>query len=123
MKALIIEDDEGACEALRTILQPFTSELRVAKNMTEVLQAIAEASKVELIILDLGLPDSMVEESILHITEIRDRCPNSLLIVLTRQEITDLEDRVIAQGADGLIKKQGDGFSRMGFLKLMSGIV
>lgn len=124
MKAIIVEDDDGAQTVLKSILQPLVTNIKVVESMKDALTAIAEAGQIELITVDLGLPDSQVEETITkHIKEFRALHPGALIIVITGQELENLEERVIAEGADGLILKQGEKFNRKGFLTLLASIV
>lgn len=123
MRILIIEDDDGAALALRHFLEPLASCITIVTNMTEALAALRGVDQLDLITVDLGLPDSDVQETIAQIIEIRRMRPDSFIVVVTGQELPDLATVVAAAGADGLVTKQSDAFSSKGFLQLLAAIV
>jgi CheY-like chemotaxis protein len=123
MKILIIEDDLGAAVVLEKFLTPVSSQITVAKTMNDALKVVSSADEINLITMDLGLPDSDVEHTLGKIKEIRKTRPDSLIVVVTGQEINELEKQVLEEGADGYITKQSDSFTSKGFLNLLSTIV
>lgn len=123
MNILIIEDDHGMAIALRHFLEPIASSIIIAKKMDEALKIVADADELHLITVDLGLPDSDVLSTILKIREIRTAQPNSLIIVVTGQDIPGIENAAICNGADGFIFKQGDSFTSHGFLNIIAALV
>lgn len=123
MKILIIEDNEGASVVLKHFLAPVSSRITIAKTMEQALKEVAEADDLNLITVDLGLPDSDVSSTLKKINHIRKTRPDSLIVVVTGQEIPNLEAEAIAEGADGLVYKQGDNFTAKGFLTLLTTIV
>lgn len=122
MKVLIIEDDPSMVTVLKMFLEPLSSEVIHAPNMEQALAEIASAREIEIITLDLGLPDSGVNATIERIKEIRKSRPQSLLIVVTGQEVTDLEKIATSYGADGVIYKKNEQFTPKGFLKFIDAI-
>lgn len=123
VKILIIEDDRGMAAALKNFLQPLTSNITIANQMDEALRIVADAEELHLITVDLGLPDSDVRSTIRRISDIRKNKPDSLIIVVTGQDIPGLEADSIASGADGFVFKQGDNFTSQGFLKVIGVLV
>lgn len=124
MNALVIEDNEGVRRSIGMILRPFVDNIRFAESMKDALTAIAEAGNIELITLDLSLPDSETDQTIANeIKHIRAVRPEAVLIVVTGQEIDNLENRVLSEGADGVIHKMESEFSIRGFLNLIATIV
>jgi len=123
MKILIIEDDLGAAIVLESFLKPVSSQITVAKTMNEALKLVAGADDINLITVDLGLPDSDVQHTLGKIKTIRETRPDSLIVVVTGQDIDGLEKQALDEGADGYITKQSDGFTSKGFLGLLSTIV
>src|SRR5687768_15771129 len=108
MKILIIEDDLGAAVVLENFLKPVASQITVAKTMNEALKLVSGADEINLITVDLGLPDSDVRSTLGKIRSIRETRPDSLIVVVTGQDIEGLEKQVIEKGADGFITKQSE---------------
>lgn len=123
MRILIIEDEQGVSKVLKHFLQPIASEIVVAANMEQALIAISDAEEIDIITLDLGLPDSGVEESVKQIKHIRALRPTALVVVVTGQDMPNLEKEVMESGADGIIFKQGNDFTAKGFLTFIQGLV
>lgn len=123
MKILIIEDDLGAALVLQNFLTPVSSRITVAKTMNEALKAVSGADEINLITVDLGLPDSDVQHTLGKIKTIRENRPDSLIVVVTGQDIDGLEQKAMEEGADGYVTKQSEGFTSKGFLGLLSTIV
>lgn len=122
MKVLIVEDDPSMVTVLKMFLEPISSEIVVAANMEQAMREIADARNIELITLDLGLPDSSVEATLSRIKDIRKGRPDSLLIVVTGQDFPNLEKLATENGADGVIFKQNEQFTPKGFLKFIDTI-
>lgn len=123
MKILIIEDELGAAVALEHFLKPLASRIIVAKTMQQALQEMSGANEIDLITVDLGLPDSDPDNTIRKIKEIRAMRPDSLIVVVTGQDLPNLAAAVTDAGADGFLTKQSDDFSSKGFLQLLATIV
>jgi CheY-like chemotaxis protein len=123
VKILIIEDQEGAAVALKHFLEPLASEIQIAKNMAQAMQIVSDAQELDLITLDLGLPDSDIDSTRKKIKEIKDTRPDSLIVVVTGHDIPDLEKTLLQEGADGFIFKMSDRFSTTGFLQILAAIV
>lgn len=122
MKVLIIEDDEPVTELLQLFLAPLTTEIIVAHNMTDALQAIEHEKEIFMITLDLGLPDSTVESTVEKIKQIKESSEDVMVVVVTGNDYPGLRDKVMKAGADGFILKQDDRFTPEGFLKLLGDI-
>lgn len=123
MRILIIEDDPGAALVLQEFLLPLSSSITVAHTMDDALKAVAGAEEINLITVDLGLPDSDVQSTLARIRHIRQRRPESLIVVVTGQDIDGLEKIAVEQGADGLVTKQSENFTAKGFLQVLAAIM
>lgn len=122
MKILIIEDDERMALILKHFLEPVASQIRIATTMEQALNELTQAEELSLITLDLGLPDSDVISTVKKIRDIRKAKPDSLIVVVTGQEVPRLEDLAMEEGADGVVFKQGDSFTPKGFLQILYSI-
>lgn len=123
MTVLIIEDDNGVAEVLKRFLSPVASQVIVAQNMQTAIDALSSAVEIDIITLDLGLPDSGVQDTLEAIKAIKKTKPLSLVVVITGQEIPGLEKVAIEKGADGVILKQGEQFTARGILSLLQGLL
>jgi DNA-binding NarL/FixJ family response regulator len=90
--------------------------------MDDALKTIAEADELNLITVDLALPDSDVPATIAQIKNIRATRPDSLIVVVTGQDIPGLEEKVLSHGADGFVFKQAEAFTAKGFLQIVAAI-
>lgn len=104
-RVLFIEDDDGSIHAMRTVFARTRddAELDVAGTMAE---GIAKAAGADVIILDLTLPDSTMDESLARISALRLFAP---VLVLTGSHLAgraaDLAERALRSGADAVIFK------------------
>ncbi len=80
MSLLVIEDDDKFLELMRLTLG--LKSIRVARSMHEAMDLI-DQSHPEVIMLDLALPDSTIEQSISRIHELKSRSNNAAVIVIT----------------------------------------
>ena len=122
MKVLIVEDETGMTTVLKMFLEPIASEITIAKDMEQALKEISGARDIEIITLDLGLPDSPVSVTVDKIKEIRRYRPSCLIIVVTGMDYPDLEAVAKANGADEVVRKSAETFTGPGFLKLIGKI-
>lgn len=123
MRVLIIEDEKGVALLLRRFLEPLATEILEVSTMAEAFGIISGADEIDIITLDLGLPDSGVSSSLQEIRQIRSKRPGSLVIVVTGQDIPALEAQALNHGADGVLFKQSPSFTAQGFLTFMGGLL
>ena len=114
VKTVLIEDDAGFAKTLAMLLDDapfFKHQVQTAKFLEQAKQLIA-ASKPELIILDLILPNGRGVE-VLH--EIRKIAPKFevALVVITGMADEDIEWRALDALADGFILKGREGAGEM----------
>lgn len=69
------------------------------------MEVINGVSPLDLVTLDLALPDSTTEQTLNRIQEIKAIRPNCLLVVVTGAMRPEQEEEAIAQGADGFMHK------------------
>lgn len=124
MNILIVEDQEGVAIVLKHFLEPISSEIITAWNMEEALKAIASDTPIDIITVDLGLPDSGVLDTVSQIKVIRRSRPDALIVVVTGQILSpEIEAETIDSGADGIVYKQGVDFTPNGFLQFIGALV
>lgn len=98
---LLVEDDRFYVEFLTRILANAEMHLECVDRLEGAFQRLS-TGRVDVVILDLGLPDSWGLETF---TRVRTHSPHVPVIVLTAHENVELAREVIRQGAqDYLIK-------------------
>jgi DNA-binding response OmpR family regulator len=106
---LLIEDSEDAMLLVRYALQEYGNgkyRLEWAKGLSEGLDEISKG-KVDIVLLDLGLPDSSGPSSYAWVREIAPELP---VLVLTGDTREETEFAVTASGVeDYLVKDQVSG--------------
>ena len=108
LRILLIEDDDGDAAYLRELLSEIKSvqtELTLAGRLSKGLGHLGRG-KVDIVLLDLGLPDSMGIETFISV---HTAYPDIPVIVLTGLHDEELAARALRSGAqDYLVKGQGD---------------
>ncbi len=107
---LLVEDNPGDVELFREALSeirvaPF--EIDVADRLRSALSRLESKPAVDVVLLDLGLPDSSGIETLL---ELKRAAPSVPVVVLTGRDDEALAVRALQEGAqDYLVKGKGDG--------------
>lgn len=99
-KILIIEDDYKWAYLLGAIMRPVAIRVDVAGSMAEANSRL-QSRTYDLVLLDLRLPDSQPEETILQINPMRARAKKIILITAYPPDAYELGDAII----DGCVSK------------------
>jgi DNA-binding NarL/FixJ family response regulator len=121
MKILIVDDHPLIREALRHVLTTLDGDLELseAQNGAEALAAVEAKATLDLILLDLGLPDINGFDAL---ASLRERRPETPVVVLSASEQPEMVMRAIDAGAMGFIPKTSSNQLLLGALRLvMSG--
>jgi DNA-binding response OmpR family regulator len=104
MTILVIDDHALIREALHGVLRDLNSEAIVleASNAQHAMQIVANDPKIELILLDLKLPD---RDGFEVLAELRERYSATSVVVLSASEARDDIARALDLGALGFIPK------------------
>lgn len=104
MKVLVVDDHPLVREALRNVLAELDPkfELLESADSTGALRIAAARPDIDLVLLDLNLPDS---EGFATLEELRRRSPATAVVVCSAQHDHQLVTRAIALGAAGYIPK------------------
>ncbi|MEQ8666395.1 MAG: response regulator transcription factor [Rhodospirillales bacterium] len=100
---LIVEDDDVLREIVKKGLENATHSVLTASSGTEMFEVLAR-TPVNLILLDLGLPDG---DALPHILKIRE-LTNAPLVILTARERIDDRLMALGLGADDYLTKPID---------------
>lgn len=104
MKILVVDDHVLIREALRGVLKELKGEATVveAPNSRQAMQRIEENPDLELVLLDLNLPDRSGFDVL---AELRERYPAISVVVMSASDDRDNVARALDLGALGFIPK------------------
>lgn len=105
MKVLIVEDRPELVKLFVRQIEPIACEVIVAMNRETASDIIRATAPLDLITVDLGLPDSPAHETIEWLRDIRAVRPNAVVVVISGVVSREEEKRVLEAGADGFIHK------------------
>jgi DNA-binding NarL/FixJ family response regulator len=107
MKILVIDDHVLIREAMRGVLRELKGEATVileASDSRQAMRQIEQNPDLELVLLDLGLPD---RNGLAMLSELGSRYPTIPVVVLSAQQDRDTVMKVLDLGALGFIPKSG----------------
>jgi len=118
MKVLVVDDHVLIREALRGVLRELKDEAVIveAPDSRQAMQRIAESPDLELVLLDLTLPDRSGFDLL---AELRERYPGISVVVLSASRDRDDIARALDLGALGFIPKSAEREVMLGALKLI----
>lgn len=71
MNILIVDDDAAVGELVAAVLRKLCANIAMVQTFWEAKDYVAK-KVVDLVLLDIGLPDSFAEETITRVSELRD---------------------------------------------------
>jgi len=106
VEILVVDDHVLIREALRGVLKDVRGDATVleASSCSQAMKVIAEHPNLDLILLDLNLPD---RDGFSMLTELGERYPAMSVVVLSAQQDRDSVARALDLGAAGFIPKTG----------------
>lgn len=104
MKLLVVDDHTLIREGLRNVLQDLGPGVTIveAQDLRETLEALDSHADLSLVLLDLNLPDSSGQRTLLRVCEARPELP---VIVLSAAEEPDFMGHCLEAGAMGFVAK------------------
>ncbi len=105
MKFLVIDDHTLIRDALRGVLKELKGDRAVileAANAQQTMRQLEAHSDIDLVLLDLGLPD---RDGFELLEELGERYPTLSVVVLSAQQDRDKVERALEGGALGFIPK------------------
>lgn len=121
MKILVIDDHALIRQAMQGVLKKVRRDARLleAPNSAEAMQIIAKNPDIDLILLDLTLPD---RDGFSVFVELRERYPAIAIVVLSAVQDPTNVRKALELGARGYIPKSAQGDVTLHALRLiMSG--
>ena len=118
MKVLVVDDHPLICEALRQVLKALDKEIELlaAGEARGALAAADANERLDLILLDLALPDA---DGFEVLRELRERHPAFPVVVLSATENAEVVMRALDAGAMGFIPKTSSNEVLLGALRLV----
>jgi DNA-binding NarL/FixJ family response regulator len=119
MKILIIDDHVLIREALRGVLRELKGDAAViieAPDSRQALRQLEQHSDVELILLDLGLPD---RDGFELLAELAERYPSVAVVVLSAQHDRETVMKALDLGSAGFIPKSAQRDVMLGAFNLI----
>jgi DNA-binding NarL/FixJ family response regulator len=118
LKVLVVDDHPLICEALRQVLKALDRDIEVleAGGGRDALSAARGSDRLDLILLDLALPDA---DGFEVLRELRERHPSFPVVVLSASEQVDIVMRALDAGAMGFIPKTSSNELLLGALRLV----
>ncbi|ARP85555.1 response regulator [Bordetella genomosp. 9] len=106
-RILLVEDDVRNIFALSSVLEPLGAELLVARNGREALDALAKDAHVDIVLMDLMMPEM---DGLTATREIRKKpaLRDLPIIALTAKAMTDDRKNCLEAGANDYIAKPID---------------
>lgn len=102
IRRVIVADDHPMCrEAARLALSMVAPEAEIAQAST-LEQVLADPVVADMVVLDLGLPDSRGIASLIDVARAR---PTTPILIVSGAEAPDVEARVASNGAAGFVSK------------------
>lgn len=103
MNILLVEDDDGMCILITRLMKGFEAPVRRARDWTEMERTLLEGP-ADVILLDLGLPDSSTPTTLSRIRNLKMQHPDTAICVVTGStHVTEQQAR--EAGADDYIHK------------------
>jgi DNA-binding NarL/FixJ family response regulator len=118
LKVLVVDDHPLICEALRQVLKALDRDIELfeASNGGQALSEAGRSGGLDLILLDLALPDA---DGFEVLRELRERHPSFPVVVLSASENAEIVMRALDAGAMGFIPKTSSNELLLGALRLV----
>jgi DNA-binding NarL/FixJ family response regulator len=118
LKVLVVDDHPLICEALRQVLKALDADIELleASNGERALAEAGRSGGLDLILLDLALPDA---DGFEVLCELRERHPAFPVVVLSATENAEIVMRALDAGAMGFIPKTSSNELLLGALRLV----
>ena len=103
-KILIVDDEPHMCNSLKKLLESEGYDAQTSSNGREAIESLAR-DFFDLVILDIVMPDMSGHEIMDHIN---DKCPETLVIVITGQASVDSAVKSLRRNAYDYLRKPFD---------------
>jgi hypothetical protein len=107
-KVLLVEDDIRNIFALASVLEPKGVELIIARNGKEALEVLDRTPQVDIMLMDLMMPEMDGITAMEEIRKRRDAHAKVPIIALTAKAMRDDQERCLRAGANDYVPKPLD---------------
>jgi diguanylate cyclase (GGDEF)-like protein len=101
LRALVVDDDPGLLELVRTVLEGAGVDVTEATTARAARMVVAQCDP-DVVVLDIGLPD---EDGLMLCSELKTTLPALPVIVLTGREASSAEGAASLAGANAFLRK------------------
>jgi DNA-binding NarL/FixJ family response regulator len=118
MRILVVDDHVLIRDAMRGVLDELQPDALIveAADCRRTMQLVAEFADLDLVVLDLGLPDA---DGFAMLKDLRQRYPTLPVVVLSAVEDRESVTRALDLGAIGFIPKSAQRPVMLGALRLV----
>ncbi len=118
MKILVIDDHALIRQAMQGVLKKLkrSATILLASNYAQAMQIVSENANIDLILLDLTLPD---RDGFAALSELRARHPAILVVVVSASQDPPNVMKALSLGAAGFIPKSAQGEVILNALRLV----
>jgi DNA-binding response OmpR family regulator len=102
MNILIVDDDPAVGELVAAVLRKLCANISMVQTFREA-KAYLTSKMVDLVLLDIGLPDSLAEDTITRVSELRDG--HNKIVIVTGAWPPSASLTPAQSGADAVIYK------------------
>jgi DNA-binding response OmpR family regulator len=120
MNLLIVEDDSGVSEMLQRTLRKLPLQIDMVSTWTEMAFYLKRKS-YEVLLLDLGLPDSPTDLTLSRIRDIKMNNPGMTVCVITGHP-SQTKENAMKAGADDFVYK-GDLMKPFWLIQIISNLI
>jgi len=120
MNLLIVEDDSGVCEMLGRSLRKMSAHIDMAGSWQQ-MRLFLEQKDYQVLLLDLGLPDSSTDLTLSKIRFLKMEHPNMAICVITGHP-SHTKDGALKAGADDFVHK-ADLMRPPGLIQILSNLI
>lgn len=103
MNILIVEDDDGVSDVLHVVMRDLQANIKRVERWHQMMEVLA-VERYDVVLLDLGLPDSGTEATLENIKPLKMQFPETAICVITGHP-SQTEENALAHGADDFIHK------------------
>lgn len=109
MRILVVEDNTMIANVLAAVLRPMAKYIELAHSLKEAREKVA-TGRFNCITLDLDLPDSLPEHTLIAIADLKRLCPCEKVIVVSGTISPAELAQARKYGADGFLHKTDPDF-------------
>lgn len=102
LKILIAEDDEISYLYLKTLLRGASANIFYAKNGKEVIKIVEENPNIDIILLDIKMPEM---DGFEVLQKVKSTYPNLPVIAITAYALSEEKEKILSMGCDDYIAK------------------